>query len=669
MNDTVSPPSDADEFGPSAQYVASLPEVKLHSRIDGPCFVLEVEGRKAEGRLSIDRMRVVGSSVDGVARAAYTFEGRLDPLGVVQLSPLLTHRTATRDVQFLAGVLQATECFSASDWKAAELQAASPAGIRSVIPSFEEFCADPGLLSRNFFSERFVEGGSCERLEAQISGAGEFVEVRLLAESHRGGGAWLLKDYFKALLPSNPGRSVSAVYDQVRQLLESATGEWLRRGRDGIEAYFLAQKCDVICRRRQGGDPLSESDVGGAALVQDCGETIIPSARLRLRYQIAPGWARVSVESGSGIGSSSAEITFNCDKRSKALSASQVRCVVGLLRCVVQQRWAPQNEFEAFMLGRLQGNSTRSATHAPGSMQALEISIVGLMADATRFFSEKGCQLLADEGRCVEDKQALSSPKVLLAILSGAQVFALTLSESMACKRPELFVRLTLLHRADGSLQVVASSGLGAEVTATLRVAEDPLDSSKRATCDRLYEVFSNQYRDDWSAVYNTIKGLAAATGGDSFSTSLLPTCLDFGSKINVEIAGRLAYLLTRGRDQGMRCSLTKAGEAAIQLSALSLDLGAAVEVEIDEAEVVQVRFLHQSQKGGLGSARWSELGVVRRKPSCVRREVLAEIVSCLRTFFRDPNGAEATVHASPAATVFREVVGRLAHEGFVRVA
>ena len=81
------------------------------------------------------------------------------------------------------------------------------------------------------------------------------------------------------------------------------------------------------------------------------------------------------------------------------------------------------------------------------------------------------------------------------------------------------------------------------------------------------------------------------------------------------------------------------------------------------------MRFLHQPEKGGPGSARWSKLGVVRREARCERREVLAEIVSCLRTFFRDPNGAEATVHASPAASVFREVVERLAHEGFVRVA
>jgi hypothetical protein len=668
MNDTGAYVLDDAESAISPDDVTALPEVRLNARIEGPCFVLQVEGKKVEGELLIQHMRVIGSSIDGVPRVAYTFQGPIDALGVAQLSPLLTQITTTGDVQFLKGIFQTTESFATADWKAEPLQPVTPAGIRSVVPTFEAFCGDPGLLSRDFWCVRNLEDDSSERLEAQISGAGEFVEVRLFVEGSKGQDIWLLRDYFKALLPSEPGRSVTTSYGLASKLLEATAREWASVGRGGIEAVFSEWRCDVLKRGHEEGQLRTRAS-GGVVVISDSGGCEIPSIGLRLRYQITPEWAQVSVESQVGIGSSRAEIRVTHEKRAKGLSASQVRCVIGLLSCIAQQRWVPENEFEAYMLERLQGHRTPNGSYAPGSMQALELSIAYTMTDPATFFSKEATLLLASDKRCEEEPQALASPKLLLDVLRGAQVLALTLAESVARRRPELFSGLVLAQWPDGSVHVACTSRLGGEMSAILLLSKDSTVQSKTVICDLLYEAFANQEQRDWFTVCETIRRFAVVPGGSPTVKAHPTSLLDSGLRASVTTAGRLAYLLSRGRDTGMQCALSTTEGGKVKLCAFSFELCAAVEVVFDRAQLLSLRFLHQPEREGHGPVRWSELGVLQRPLGCLGGGPLDEVVSCARSFFRDPHGTEAAMHASPAGRVFQQIVERLAPEGFVLTA
>jgi hypothetical protein len=677
MNETCSDSvgSLAPVFEHPSQHI--LPHLALHSCIEGPCFSLEVSGVREGHELLIQHMRVIGKSLDGATKAVYVFSARIDAIGVEKLTPLLVEIRATRDTQLLYKIFQATQGHSSGDWSIEEpvyenhVQATP---LLTIIPSFEEFSKDVGVLSRAFWCPRTGPTDYHEKFEGRLAGWGEFLELRTLVRSALIPSRFITTGFYKVLLPDDPQRSAETSFLQTKQLLSEIALVYRNAGESGLAKFISEYKLTTICDQQY-----QESHVGidfGPNAISSRSETDTSLSGVSLRFSIHSTGAHAALYSQNNSAHPLVDISIDPGPRAKALSAAQVRCCLGLIDCITLQRWTPSNRYERRALvalslcctsTQLSDGASQTATPNADTLESIGIKASSLPSPPETFFTKEVLRAIHDDPGCVVPKEARTDMHVVTEALKGARWMALALSPNLRFNRPELFSELTLFHLADGTLKVHAHSDLGFSVHGITQLSNNSGTTNLRSLADELYSAFSEQSQVGWSLVYDTIQrisGSANRTTAAGMTAHNLPAALDETDRKSVATAGRLAFVLLRGGDYRLKCVLSPSSKKLWRLTVSSEELRGAVDVLFNAYVVTEIRFRHIAAAAG-SRPSWHHLGTIRSQNTDGNPLSHEILLTCLRSYFRDRISPQASFISNPEQLVF-EKIARLVHpEGF----
>ncbi len=678
LPDTAEPLLSEVKEGPSG----ILPQLTMTSCIEGPCFSLEVTARREYATLVIQRMRVIARSLEGIGRAAYVFSARIDAAGVQKLAPLLVHIHSVKDMQFLQKILQATEGHSAGYWSIEPLDVAvtdSSCGLLHLIPSFEDFCKDIGVLSREFWCPRH-QGQQCdEKLEARISGGGEFVELRIFART-RGHDSWdTMTHYWKALLPDEPCRSLNDSFRQVKLLLEEFARAYTACGSAGIYKRLSAHNLTAVhgSYGQQEGQTVVNLDDRDGLVLPDIGTIAVPSIRASIRYQISPENADISLYSDNSPERSLVDIHVSPSQTGKIMGASHIRCCLGLFKCLRDQRWTPINRFEQRSVQKLVPQPSSAITsaqplktggHSEDALCSVAVSATTRPARPEVFLTTEGCRQLMDNPNCHVPDQARSDPDFVEEALKGCQWIRIELIYNLRRQRPELFSNLTIFRFPDGSLKIHASSDLGFSLTGVTAGDTDQATHTSFDVCDALCQTLADQQHSGWHLMYDVLRTVALPRSGiDRHSLVMhnLPASIDESTHKSVEAAGRIASLLLRGGDYGLTCHLSLEAYNLWRLTVQSAQLRGAVDIIFDSSTISEMRFRYTSQVEIDRQTTWIELGTLKQQRTKHQQLNYDELIFCIRSYFRDRLTPEASSATNPESSVFKNIASLLRAEGF----
>ncbi|MEY4668639.1 MAG: hypothetical protein RL518_1338 [Pseudomonadota bacterium] len=684
MNEQSSDTLDPCAFPLEGDQQRILPNLALHSRIDGPCFSLEVTASREGAELVIQKMRVVGRSLDGIARAAYTFTARIDRYGADKLAPLLRYAPSTKDPQFLYGIFQATEAHSVGDWSVEPLQGEAPGAsweIQPIVPAFEDFCKDVGALSRDFIvSPRGVD--DCrEKLEMRLSGWGESVELRVMTRVGDEPKLFAPTTTFRVLLPNNSQRTLEESSQQVKGLLEDMARAYIDQGVDGV-IQFLSTQSFTVLYEDEAHDRRKRASwcQHGGCWVAARGEISAPWMQARIRYKIDADRARLAVHSTEPLNHPLVDLRISAGQERKALAASQIRAIFALIDCLRHQRWTPRNRFETRVLECLsastatqssleQGSQSRVPSHE--ALQSLVIAGESFPCQPDAFFTPDVWLQLRNDPRCFAPSLAVSENTTITEAVQGAQWITLELSPALRRKRPELYSTVRIYHRRDGTIKVHATNDLGLSITGSTTRNSQSMLHTLRDVGDAIYRALVGQQHFGWYVMNDAVRSITERGGREDatdFAAINVPVAVDATAKTCVATAGRLASLLLRGGDYGLKCALAPRGEGPWQLTVLSAELRGSVGITITESGISELRFGYTPVSPARGIDGSVEVGTLRCHTPGGSKVSHETLLLCVRSYFRERMSPEASMATNPAALVFQNISRLLRGDGFEAV-
>jgi hypothetical protein len=633
--------------------------------------------------LNIQRMQVVGRSLEGVNWVVYTFTEKIDVEGVNKLTPLLLDIKSTNDPQFLLKVLQVTEGHSSGDWSCAPLEVFSSArflDIPPIIPSFEVFARDVGILSREFWYPRRLDPECNEKIEARLSSRGEFVEVRLLVRHGELNAPYFVDQQLKVLLRDDADKPLEASYRQARQLLKDVVRSYIDDGEAGVVRFLSVQKLTAIHRSNSAWSRKHESvcnDLRGG-MIPDQGECSAQLLGAVVRYRILSDRAEIRLHSNDqSAGFCFVEIDVVSKHQGQELSASDVRFSIELIESLCSQCWEPFDRInkrvcEKLLLCPPERDASRqweqNTTTREEALSSLMVTAASRPSWPETFFTSDGLRLLMGDRRCFMSKDVCSDVRIVREAVRGAQWVSIELADYLKRARPELFSKVTIFRHPHRGLKVYASNALGLSISGSTRI-----DDSSRADCecqigDAVHRAFTDQERFGWYHLYEMIRSIAEPADqaeAGVFEAMHIPEVLQKGDCTSVEVAGRLAALLMRGGDSGLTCALAPQSDGCWRLTASSLELRSAVVVVLAKSLLKEIHFRYMPKGLAETQHMWLEVGALQcqRLVSIDRGQEM--LLRCIRSYFRDQNTPEASVTSHPEARAFRNIASLLKEQGF----
>lgn len=683
MNESSTDQLTSIDFPPSVQGTRGLPRLALQSSVQGPCFSLEVVALREGADLRIEQMRVVGSSLDGVPRVAYTFTEAIDAAGVTKLAPLLVQISATNDPLFLSKLIQATEGHSVGEWSAEALTdgIAYGSSLRPIIPPFEAFAKDVGILSREFTCRSFQRANFSEMLEARIATWGEFIELRTWTSRETFGSRFVPVDLVKVLLPADENRALHQSYVEAKRLVEDIAKAHSMGGFEAVCKFLAEHNLTVIqVSTCDMGGPLKISSVAvGGQLIAACSEVPAPGMEAFVRYHLNERSADIQLCSESAVQKPLVELRISSGDDNKSLSATHIRCIVGLVDCLRSQRWKPETRYERILLEKLlllpvaevaDREPSRGKTPSEEALASLSYTAIAYPSDPESFFSPEVHRHLKADPRCFISNHGNSDPLIVSEALKGARWIAIELAPQIRRRNPHQFWKLELFYLSDDTLRVRAVNDLGGSVQVTTgRFSQTKSDHSRQYLGDLLYRALTDQELSGWTVLYDSIQAIATPDCEDHLGDVVvrhLPDVTDEVARQGVERAGRIAFLLLRGGDYGLKCGLALADGHQVQLSSYSTDLRGAVDIVLEGSTVTELRFYHIEKGLVIPGALWERVGTLRCSESAKHPLPDSALVRSIRSYFRDRLGPEASVGARPEGDTFWQIARTLEREGFV---